>query len=192
MPHKGTPLPHCSSQGWNSKCGERSNRLEELAVWFPQSAISRIYTGEKEVPLEEECPSSVFYSTRMRGTGDTVSWPSPTEWQLRFFLLSSYFWSFRTFFFLFGPAWVLLSWSGLLLERRAFPISVWYSVAKMQFHEYEFINTSCPITPPISFIFFPAGSRSIWVASKFNLPNIQTLAAQEECGAALASPRFPL
>lgn len=32
VPHKGTPLPHCSSQGWNSKCGERSHRLEELAV----------------------------------------------------------------------------------------------------------------------------------------------------------------
>lgn len=31
-PHKGTPLPLCFSQGVNSKCGGRSNRLEELTV----------------------------------------------------------------------------------------------------------------------------------------------------------------
>lgn len=42
------------------------------------------------------------------------------------------------------------------LGRSAFPISAPYLVPKMQFHEYEFINTNCPIPPPISFISFPS------------------------------------
>lgn len=133
----------------------------------------------------------IFYSTRMSHT--CISWPSLAEWWHWFFYHPPIFAVPEQKFCVLAQT--EFCWASL--GRSAFQISAPYSVPKMQIHECEFIDTDCPIPPPISFIFFPLktvadqlGRTAAALQENAAFQRSKPKQAQEECAAALASPTF--